>query len=424
MQRYVETPDPCKGNDLCVKPGFKTPLLKNIRTSLVDPDTPESAKSIVAHDGSTWNLVFSDEFSKPGRSFFQGDDPYFTAVDIWYGVTADLEWYDPDAITTNDGVLEIRMDAYQSHNLNYRSGMLQSWNQLCFKGGRLEASISLPGQGDTVGFWPGFWSMGNLGRPGYASTTDGMWPYTYHDECDAGITPNQSDPNGISWLPGMRLPACTCNGADHPTPGYSRSAPEIDVLEATNGPIDGLGNTVGLVSQSMQLAPMDVWYDPDYNFVEIENFEITAMNVYQGGVYQEAVSGISTLNNAWYNGNAYQTYSYEYTPGAGGDVQWFIGTEKTWRVTGDALGPNGNIGQRVIPTEPMAIIANLGISPGFSKINYTGIATLLPATMRFDYIRIYQDGDGEMTCDPSGYETTTYISEHINAYSNPNFTTW
>ena len=36
--------------------------------------------------------------------------------------------------------------------------MLQSWNQMCFKGGYMEASISLPGAGDTIGFWPGFWS--------------------------------------------------------------------------------------------------------------------------------------------------------------------------------------------------------------------------------------------------------------------------
>jgi len=34
---------------------------------------------------------FSDEFETDGRSFYPGDDPYFTAVDLWYGVTQDLE---------------------------------------------------------------------------------------------------------------------------------------------------------------------------------------------------------------------------------------------------------------------------------------------------------------------------------------------
>ena len=109
---------------------------------------------------------------------------------------------------------------------------------------------------------PGFWSMGNLGRAGYAATTDGMWPYTYWDHCDSGISPNQSLPGGFSYLPGMRLPACTCNTSDislHPTPGKSRSAPELDILEATVAfPKPGMTEGVGTGSQSLQVAPFDI----------------------------------------------------------------------------------------------------------------------------------------------------------------------
>lgn len=175
-----------------------------------------------------------------------------------------VQWYDPDALTTKDGTLNLRFDAFENHNLNYRSGMLQSWNKLCFKGGLLESSMSLPGRGDTIGFWPGFWAMGNLGRPGYAATTDGMWPYSYHDECDAGITNNQSDASGLSNLPGMRLPACTCSGEDHPNAGKSRSAPEIDVIEASVEYLDPpAGAAIGSASQSLQVAPFDVWWRPN-----------------------------------------------------------------------------------------------------------------------------------------------------------------
>ena len=403
----------------------KIPLLQNIRTKLVDPDTPDSAKSITSNDGSTWNLVFSDEFSTPGRTFYDGDDPYLEAMDLWYGVTQDLEWYDPDAVTTNDGVLELRFDAFQNHGLNYRSGMVQSWNKMCFKGGRLEASISLPGRGDTVGFWPGFWAMGNLGRPGYAATTDGLWPYSYADTCDAGITANQSSPDGISYLPGMRLPSCTCSGEDHPTPGTSRSAPEIDVIEASVGSLDAIGNQIGMASQSFQVAPFDIWYQPNYDFVEVYDFSITEMNVYKGGPFQQACSGLTNLNNDWYNGNAYQKYAFEYNPGGGGDISWFVGDDAVWRMTADALGPNGNVNQRTIPEEPMSVIMNFGMSTGFSALNLTGLAPLMPATMRFDYIRIYQDPSSEsITCDPEGYETTTYINEHYDVYYNPNVTQW
>lgn len=42
-------------------------------------------------DGSKQVLVFSDEFNVDGRTFYDGDDPFFQAVDIWYGATMDLE---------------------------------------------------------------------------------------------------------------------------------------------------------------------------------------------------------------------------------------------------------------------------------------------------------------------------------------------
>jgi beta-glucanase (GH16 family) len=149
------------------------------------------------------------------------------------------------------------------------------------------------------------------------------------------------------------------------------------------------------------------------------------MNSYQGGVYQQAISGLTNLNNHWYNGNQYQIYGYEYTPGAKGKVTWYVGQEKTWTLDGRALGPNGNIGQRLIPEEPMSMILNFGMSNGFASLNMTGLAALMPATMQVDFIRIYQDEDSiMMTCDPPGYETTDYISSHAEAYNNPNLTHW
>ncbi|KAK2756771.1 hypothetical protein FQN54_005217 [Arachnomyces sp. PD_36] len=428
VRNYIEDSklDPSCDGPPCIVGHPDVPLLQNIRTGLIDPDTPDSAKSITAANGKEWELVFSDEFNQDDRSFYDGDDPFFQAVDIWYGVTQDLEWYDPDAVTTKGGVLEITFDEHTNHALRYRSGMVQSWNKLCFKGGRVEASISLPGRGDTSGFWPGFWTMGNLGRPGYAASTEGIWPYSYDDVCDAGITANQSSTDGISFLPGMRLPACTCSDEDHPTPGKSRSAPEIDVIEASVTTLDAeKGVVVGDVSQSAQIAPFDVFYTPNYNFAELYDPRITTINAWRGGPYQQAVSALTNVNNRWYDGKEYQVYAYEYTPGAEGEIIWFVGKNKTWKVDARALGPNGNVGQRVIPVEPMSIIMNFGMSKGFSEVNLTGILPLLPAVMRFDYIRIYQDPDEKsVTCDPEGWETTEYIREHKEAYTNPNLTTW
>jgi beta-glucanase (GH16 family) len=66
---------------------------------LIDPATPESAYTRVglskANKGVTYDLVFSDEFEVDGRSFYDGDDPYWTAVDLHYWATNNLEWYVP-----------------------------------------------------------------------------------------------------------------------------------------------------------------------------------------------------------------------------------------------------------------------------------------------------------------------------------------
>ncbi|KAI9753628.1 MAG: hypothetical protein M1815_006087 [Lichina confinis] len=397
----------------------KYPLLKNLRTGLVDPDTPKSAMTRHSIGGEKLELVFSDEFNEPDRTFYPGDDPYWTAPDIWYGATRDLEWYDPDAATTADGTLNLRLDRFENHGLEFRSGMLNSWNQLCFKGGAFEVSLSLPGPAGSPGLWPGVWTMGNLGRPGYMATTEGVWPYTY-DECDIGITPNQSSSDGISSLPGQKLSSCTCPGEDHPNPGTGRGAPEIDVIEGSVDPT----NRIGVVTQSLQVAPFDVWYQPNYDFIEIPHYETTQMNTWRGGPFQQAVSGTTLLNNRWYDAELYQKFAFEYTPGTDkGQIAWYVGDRVTLHMLGKSVGPNGNVGQRVVPQEPMTIVLNLGISEGWSWIDWANLT--FPATMRIDYVRWYQQPGAEMvTCDPPGYPTTQYIAKHLKAYTNPNLTLW
>ena len=123
--------------------------------------------------GQTWQLVFSDEFNTEGRSFYPGDDPYWEAVDLHYWATNNLEWYDPRAITTRNGSLEIQLSARANRGLNYTGGMMSTWNKFCFTGGLVEARVMLPGYSNVRGLWPAIWAMGNLGRAGYGATTDG-----------------------------------------------------------------------------------------------------------------------------------------------------------------------------------------------------------------------------------------------------------
>ncbi len=86
---------------------------------------------------------------------------HWEAVDLHYWATTDYEWYDPDAVTTKGGNLEITMTQQPNHDLNFRSALLQSWsvqeplagevasqahpgppprrNKVCFTGGYIEA---------------------------------------------------------------------------------------------------------------------------------------------------------------------------------------------------------------------------------------------------------------------------------------------
>jgi beta-glucanase (GH16 family) len=423
---------------------------------LIDIATPDSAKTRTGFDGEAYELVFSDEFEVDGRTFYPGDDPYWEAVDLWYGATADVEWYDPGQITTKGGKLSILLENVESHGLQYRSGMLQSWNKFCFSSGYIEVSLTLPGPNDnTEGYWPGVWTMGNLGRPGYAATTDGVWPYTYNS-CDVGTFPNQTWANGtgptaalhsdasrskynydLSWLPGQRLSSCTCPGEDHPGPSTSvgRGAPEIDVLEAERNKLTGVGQ---VASQSAQFAP----YTHDYLYgnatndqYEIFNPTITNANPYRGSAVQQAVSALTELPSDMFQGSGqvFTTLGFEYwsdpSDPTGGFITWQSAGQQSARLGATAVGPDtdpvtgSGVGQRLIPVEPMAIVLNLGISANWQTIDVTTME--FPSEMLIDYVRVYQrKGHTNIGCDPKDFPTADYIQRHIDSYSNPNLTAW
>ncbi|THH13367.1 hypothetical protein EW146_g6836 [Bondarzewia mesenterica] len=406
----------------------------------IDADTPIYAltRPSFTNPSVTLELIFSDEFNTDGRSFYPGDDPYWEAVDLHYWQTSNMEWYDPAAVTTKDGALEITLSEKQTHGLDYQGGMVTTWNKFCFTGGLIEASVTLPGVSNVVGLWPAVWTMGNLGRAGHGASLQGMWPYTY-DSCDVGTVANQTHKgspvaateNGVlSYLPGQRLSRCTCAGEVHPGPKHSdgtyvgRSAPEIDMFEAQ------ITDKMGSVSQSAQFAPFNAAYEwanttDNYN---IPNSAVTIMNPYKGGVYQQAVSGVTrTDQNCYQLGTGcFSVYGMEYKPGFDNAyITWITDNKTAWTLqeAGMAADSRVEIAARPIPQEPMYILANLGMSTAFGKVDTQHLT--FPAVMRIDYVRVYQRGDSlNYGCDPDGFPTTAYIDQFIEAYTNPNLTTW
>lgn len=417
------------------------------RLSLVDKDTPRNARRWTSPiSGERFHLVFSDEFEEEGRTFWPGDDPFWEGVNIWYGATADYEWYTPEQINTTGGALQLTMEAKPMNNLNFRSGMLQSWNKFCFTGGYIEFAAILPGAPTEVGWWPGLWLQGNLARPGYLGTTDGMWPYSYNS-CDSGILPNQTAPGrrgystvtgyeyddgkvGLNWNNGMRTPSCTCSGEDHPGPNnkVGRSAPELDILEAQIR-----AKSVGQASQSLQAAPFDPGHNWRTNLSEIYDSSVTTYNSFTGNVYQSTISGVSTIPDTAYlkTGNRFTTFALEYTPDfterGRGSITWYIDGKAMWTMSESSIGPRPEIdmGQRLIPLEALSIVMNFGISRGFqADLDFDTLR--FPATMKVDYVRVYQldSGPDRVSCSPPDYPTSEYIERHKEVYMNANYTTW
>ena len=228
-------------------------LLSSITSSLVvnagwiDEDTPESLRTTTSLvDGTTYHLIMSDEFNVPHRSFADGDDPTWTALDKSdddYSASGggSLHFYNSSTVrTTPDGMLTISSviddtswtlydplkKEWKEETKHFKSGMIQSWNKFCFTGGIIEVDVVLPGEPDIGGLWPAVWMLGNLGRATYEGSTNNLWPWSY-DKCDR----KKQESQVIS----------ACNQANHfgLNKDQGRGATEIDVLELMGGDSGG-----------------------------------------------------------------------------------------------------------------------------------------------------------------------------------------
>ncbi|KAG0367681.1 hypothetical protein BGX24_003135 [Mortierella sp. AD032] len=217
---------------------------------MVDPDTPEEKKMTVAKDGQPWDLVFSDEFNQDGRGFGLGQDPHWEAVDLAPSAAmGTLEHYSSDKVTTRNGQLEITLQrdptspsSAKVHKRDrggsewkYTSGMLQSWNKMCFQGGILEVAVSLPGIPSKAGLKPRVFILGNLARYGFPASMDGVWPFSTLStplQCDTS-SPLAANSTAPSSSLAQRLNGCSSGAAS--LGGISRGAPEMTLLETHYG---------------------------------------------------------------------------------------------------------------------------------------------------------------------------------------------
>ena len=108
---------------------------------LIDPDTPEQdcIKRLCLGDYATCDpiannandipysdmiLVFSDEFNTDGREFgVKARDPRWTAEDIYYFPTQDIEVYKPEQVTTSGALLSASQVLCSNHHNHFKIPM-------------------------------------------------------------------------------------------------------------------------------------------------------------------------------------------------------------------------------------------------------------------------------------------------------------
>ncbi|KAJ7232473.1 beta-glucan synthesis-associated protein-domain-containing protein [Mycena haematopus] len=298
---------------------------------------------------------------------------YWEAVNLHYWQTGDLEWYDPSAVTTKNGALEITLSKVTisqtittsrpavrlsflppSHTLHiYHDSMYRRHDLLM-------EQILLHRRHPPQQRHP-------------PRNLDSMWPYSY-DTCDVSTLPDNSGPQaaldtgGIrmrssAFLPGQRLSASLTagnwffQGESHPGPTTAsgtfvgRSAPEIDVFEATIG--GPTGASVGQVSQSAQWAPFDAGY-ASFNMTDnlvIPDPTISAQNAFVGNQFQQTTSVDREQECYQLKSGCFSTYGFEYTPGDSDVyISWITDDNLAWTLNCNTVGADKatQIGARLL----------------------------------------------------------------------------
>ena len=232
------------------------------------PRSSSSTSSSTSSSSSStyvFSLKMSDEFEVENRTFNDGDDPLWTALDKNDYTNDALHYYKGENVYTSKGVLTLRSsieattfkDFLESENpeqqprwivrrKHFTSGLVQSWGKFCFTGGIVELRVRLPGYWDTGGLWPAAWLLGSLTRATYVASSEGIWPFSYNT-CDSGAG-------------GQEISACGNNPHYGLGSHVGRGAPEVDIFEVMAGdPTVPLPNSLVLrkpyTSSSLQVAP-------------------------------------------------------------------------------------------------------------------------------------------------------------------------
>lgn len=254
----------------------------------------------------TFELVFSEEFNVPHRTFADGTDPKWTALEKNDYTNDALHYYAASNAVTNDkGHLVITTQAADTEIVgfddvnqkktrvtkHFKSAMLQTWNKFCFTGGIIEAEVQLPGKPDVGGLWPAFWLLGNLARHTYVGSSEHIWPWS------SNVCTERS-------FNAQHISACQEVAHFGLQKGVGRGSPEMDIFEVQPGNVKAntgvfLRSSVGqpFMSASFQVAPgrpslrpgAGYWPGPGQWYEGLTGGDNTSLNINFYGAYNHFV---------------------------------------------------------------------------------------------------------------------------------------
>lgn len=323
-----------------------------------------------------FHLVFSDEFNIPSRTFEDGSDPRWTALEKNDYTNDALHYYAAaNAVTNEEGELVITTEATDTPVVgmndvtgkktkvtkHFRSAMLQTWNKFCFTGGIIEAEVELPGKSNVGGLWPAFWLLGNLARHTYVGSSEHIWPWS------SSVCTERS-------FAAQHISGCSEVAHYGLAKGVGRGSPEVDIFEVQAGPMKGssgpfLKTPVGqpFMSASFQVAPglpgrigNGYWPGPGQWYEGLVGGNNSVLNIgfygnynhFKGDLHPEksdywsdAVSYNRQLEPKHFNGT--HVYRLEWdvpTDEKDGYLHWFLDGELVLAINGTSI-QNGGTGE-------------------------------------------------------------------------------
>eukprot|EP00934_Nitzschia_sp_Nitz4_P002952 Nitzschia sp. Nitz4//scaffold199_size41809//30024//32054//NITZ4_007456-RA/size41809-augustus-gene-0.46-mRNA-1//-1//CDS//3329540579//2942//frame0 len=435
------------------------PIPKDAADSSIPPSPAPSAYP--TSTPGTYELVFSDEFNIPGRTFADGTDPRWTALEKNDYTNDALHYYAvSNAVTNEDGKLVIKTEAADTEIIgfddskqkktrvtkHFKSAMLQTWNKFCFTGGIIETEVILPGKKDVGGLWPAFWLLGNLARHTYVGSSEHVWPWS-SSECTETSFYSQHI-SGCNQVAHFGLEA-----------GTGRGSPEIDIFEVQAGNTKAnhgvfLRSPVGqpFMSASFQVAPgrpnmrpgsgwwpgPGQWYDGlvggkntslNIGFYGNYNFFAGDPNPRQSAYWSDAISLNRQLDESFFNSS--HVYRLEWdvpTAEKDGYLHWFLDGELVFALNGTGIRTAGTGAE--ISTEPSYILLNTAVSKqwgfplecppgcdcGTDKESKTDPTELYNCRSK-DYARRCGFSDG--FCQMMTEDDPKYVINYVRVYQNP-----